>query len=272
MGDSQLRTLLQRSDFEVIPLKGTIGKVAALPPGSSVTVTASPSKGMKATVDLALQLQDHGFRAVPHISARLVEDQQALASMIKRLDAGGVTQAFVTGGDGEPLGDYFDAGSLLRDMADLGHPFLDVGITGYPEGHPVISDHLLLKALLDKQGFATYAVTQMCFNARTILDWVSRIRDRGVRLPIRVGIPGAVHPTRLLTMSAKIGVGDSIRYLAKNRGIYRLLRPGAYHPDRLIKSIAAKAESHAVTGIHLFTFNQLESTAAWHRRLLTRQN
>jgi methylenetetrahydrofolate reductase (NADPH) len=270
MAHGGLSAILQRADFEVIPMKGTIDAVAVLPAGSTVSVTASPAKGMPATIALALQLQEAGFRAVPHISARLVESRKDLASIIKKLDGAGVTQAFVTGGDGEPRGDYFDAGSLLRDLADLGHPFLELGITGYPEGHPQISDDVLRQALVDKQRFATYVVTQMCFSASTILDWVAGTRADGVDLPVKVGIPGAVQPARLLTMSAKIGVGDSMRYLAKNRGVFRLLRPGRYRPDRLLRSLAPAAETHGLSGVHLFTFNQVAATAEWHRKALGR--
>ena len=268
--DSNVRAFLQRADFEVVPLKGAIDTVASLPPGSTVSVTASPSKGMKATIDLAQRLQDAGFRAVPHISARLVEDRKDLASIIKKLDGAGVTQAFVTGGDGDPHGDYYDAGSLLRDLADLGHPFLELGITGYPEGHPAISGDKLRQALLDKQRYATYLVTQMCFSAKAILSWVGEIRDDGVTVPVKVGIPGAVQPTRLLTMAAKIGVGDSMRYLSKNRGLLRLIRPGRYRPDRLVRPLAASAGPLGLSGVHLFTFNQVAPTAAWHRRMLER--
>lgn len=270
MTESDLRAFLKRVDFEVVPLKGAIEVVASLTPGSTVSVTASPAKGMKATVDLALRLQDAGFRAVPHISARLIENRKDLASIIKKLDGAGVTQVFVTGGDGDQHGDYFDAGSLLRDLADLGHPFLELGITGYPEGHPAIAGDRLRQALLDKQGYATYLVTQMCFSPKTILGWVGEIRRDGVTLPVKVGIPGVVQPARLLTMAAKIGVGDSMRYLSKNRSLFRLIRPGRYRPDRLVRPLAAAAKGHGLSGVHLFTFNQVAPTAEWHRRMLER--
>jgi methylenetetrahydrofolate reductase (NADPH) len=265
------RTLLTAADFEVIPLKGTLEKTGVIDPGSTVSITASPSRGTSATVDLALSLQDLGYRAVPHISARMIEDRHDLASVIKRLDDGGVTQVFVTGGDGEPHGDYVDALSLLRDMADLGHPFLEVGITGYPEGHPAISDFVLRQAMMEKQVFATYIVTQMCFNPRVIVDWVKALRGDGVDLPVKVGVPGSVDPARLLAISARIGVGDSVRFLAKNRRtVLRILRPGRYRPDRLIEPLARIGQGLGLTGTHLFTFNQVASTVAWHHKAMER--
>ncbi|MEX2251613.1 MAG: methylenetetrahydrofolate reductase [Acidimicrobiia bacterium] len=271
MGENLVKALLAAADFEVIPLKGTLEKVAVIPAGSTVSVTASPSRSMSATVDLALALQDRGYRAVPHLSARMIEDRHDLASIVKRLDDGGVVRAFITGGDGQPHGDYFDALSLLRDMADLGHPFLEVGITGYPEGHPVISADRLRQAMLDKQAHATHIVTQMCFSPRAVVDWVTTTRADGVQLPIKVGVPGAIDSVRLLTIAARIGVGDSMRFLAKNRRtVFRMLRPGRYRPDRLVRPLARLGEGLDLNGLHIFTFNQVEPTVAWLHKAIAR--
>ncbi|MDP9143864.1 MAG: methylenetetrahydrofolate reductase [Actinomycetota bacterium] len=271
MGDSLVTALLARADFELIPLKGALEKTEAIPLGSTVSVTASPSRGMAPTVELALELQDRGFRAVPHLSARMIEDREDLASIIKNLDDGGVGRVFVTGGDGQPHGDYFDALSLLRDMADLGHPFLEVGITGYPEGHPAIPADRLRQAMLDKQAHATHIVTQMCFSPEAIVDWIATIRADGVELPVRVGVPGAIDSARLLTIAARIGVGDSMRFLAKNRrAMIRMLRPGRYRPDRLVNPVARMGEELGLSGLHIFTFNQVEPTVAWLRKAIAR--
>lgn len=271
MGDTLVNALLTRADFEVIPLKGALEKTDVIPPGSTVSVTASPSRGLATTVELALALEERGFRAVPHLSARMIEDRHDLASIIKRLDDGGVACVFVTGGDGEPHGDYFDALSLLRDMADLGHPFLEVGITGYPEGHPAIPVDRLQQAMLDKQAHATHIVTQMCFSPEAIVEWIRNTRADGVELPVRVGVPGAIDMSRLLTIGARIGVGDSMRFLAKNRrAMIRMLRPGRYRPDRLVNSLARMGEGLGLCGLHLFTFNQVDPTVAWLRKAIAR--
>ncbi|HEU5111731.1 MAG TPA: methylenetetrahydrofolate reductase [Acidimicrobiia bacterium] len=271
MSGDLARALLTGADFEVIPLKGVMERALAIEPGSTVSVTASPTRGMTPTVDLATELQARGYRAVPHLSARTIENRGDLSSIIKRLDHGGVGQVFITGGDGEPSGAYRDAVSLLRDMAALGHPFLEVGITGYPEGHPVIPSDRLRESLLEKQVHATYIVTQMCFSPQAIIEWITSIRGLGVTLPIKVGVPGAVDLTRLLSIGARIGVGDSMRFLAKNRSsILGMLRPGHYRPDRVVGPLAQIGDGLGMTGIHLFTFNQVEATVAWHRKAMSR--
>lgn len=271
MSESLYRTLLQGASFEVIPLKGASEKTRLIDPGSRISITASPSLGTAATVELAVELQEQGHRAVPHLSARLIEDRRELTRIITRLDHGGVSRVFVAGGDGDRYGAYLDAFSLLRDMADLGHPFREVGITGYPEGHPAIPDAALRQAMYDKQPFATYIVTQMCFDAGAIVGWIGDLRTDGVELPIEIGVAGAVEPARLIAMSARIGVGDSVRFLAKNRrAVLRILRPGRYRPDRLIESVARLGRGLGMRGTHLFTFNQVSSTVDWHRRALKR--
>jgi len=259
--------LLAGTSFEVIPMKTTLEKASILPAGSTISITASPGKGMDATVDLTLALHERGYTAVPHLSARMIKDRAELTGIIKRLADVGVDQAFVVGGDAEEPGDYDDALSLLRDMAEVGHPFTRVGITGYPEGHPMISDDKLSQALHDKQPFASYIATQMCFNARTIALWASRIRVDGISLPIKVGIPGVTDPTKLLTIAARIGVGASARFLAKNRRtIFRLMRPGAYKPTRLLGDIVKYGEGLELEGLHIFTFNQVEPTLDWYQK------
>ncbi len=265
--DTLERRLITGADFEVIPLPGVVEKAEEIPGGATISVTASPTRGMNPTIDAVVELQAKGYRTVPHLAARLVEDRRQLSSIIKRLDDAGVGQVFIVGGDGPPHGDYHDALSLLEDMAGVGHPFLEVGIAGYPEGHPDIPAHSLRRAMLDKQPHATYLVTQMCFKPETIARWAAEMRADGVALPIRVGVPGAVEPTRLLSIGARIGVGESMRYLAKSRGgVLRLVRPGRYHPDRLIRKLARLGGGLGIEGMHMFTFNQVEATVEWHRR------
>ncbi|MCI0543123.1 MAG: methylenetetrahydrofolate reductase, partial [Actinobacteria bacterium] len=238
-----------------------------LPDKSVVTIVASPSRGMEATVGLALELADQGHEAVPHLSARMIKDRAELASIVERLRGGGIDHVLVVGGDSKDPGAYPDALSLLRDMEELGHHFEQVGITGYPEGHPLIDDETLLRSLLDKQPHATYIATQMCFQSRTITGWVEAMRGVGVTLPVKVGVPGVVATAKLIGLAAKIGVGDSARYLAKSgRSMFRLLRPVAYRPDRLLRGIAPGAEGLGIEGLHIFTFNQLAPTLEWYER------
>jgi methylenetetrahydrofolate reductase (NADPH) len=256
--------LLAESSFEIIPMKNTLEKAAALPAGCNVSVTASPAKGMDATLDLTIELCARGYRAVPHLSARMIKDRPQLAGLIKRMQGAEIDDVFVVGGDADDPGRFPDALSLLREMADIGHGFSDVGITGYPEGHPFISGDLLRQAMIDKQRYATYIATQMCFDVPGIEGWIKGIRLDGVKLPVKVGIPGVTDPVKLIGIAGRIGVGTSVRFLRKNRrAVWRMIFPGAYKPTKLLKKLGDLDPHLGFFGLHIFTFNQIEPTVQW---------
>ncbi len=255
--------------FELVPLKNVGPQSAFLPPGATVSVTASPTKAMDATIELAESLAARGFVVVPHLSAHMVRDRAHLAEILRRCDGAGITRAFVVGGDSEHPGEFRDGLSLLRAMADLGHHFDELGVPCYPQGHPVIPDDVLLKALVDKAPFVQSMTTQLCFDASAIGRWVAARRADGIELPVIVGIPGVAEPQKLLSIAARIGVKDTKRFVMKNTGfVLRMVRSGGfYKPDGLLDDLAPLFADRAagVGGIHLYTFNQVEATEAWRR-------
>ena len=246
------RALLERPLFELIPLRDALERAESLPPGAGATVTASPTHGIESTIELCGGLIALGHPATPHLAA-------------------GIRSAFVIGGDAKDRGEIHDGLALLRLIEELGHPFKTVGVAGYPEGHPSISDEVLFSSLHEKQAHATYLTTQMSFDADSIGSWIARIRRSGVTLPIHLGLPGAVHIRRLLRVAARIGVGGSLRYLRKNRQLLRLLFGRSFTPERLLDSLTPTlADPKAdVRALHLFTFNPVEETVGWPRRMLS---
>lgn len=259
--------------FEIIPIASAEDEAWKLPRGAQVTVTCSPTLGQENTLDLSERLASKGFRAVPHISARLVESREHLRSILGRLDAAGTREIFVVGGDArEPAGPFHSALTLLREMAELDHGIERIGVTAYPESHPLIDDEDLIEALREKQRYASYAVTQICFDSQAITGWLSGLRERGVTLPVYVGLPGAVERKKLLSISLKIGVGDSARFLKKQSGLVgRLVKPGGYRPDDLVRALAPYFgdDYYGLAGFHVNTFNQAESTESWRREMLS---
>ena len=273
--EARLNELLARPRYEVIPLDGVEDVVHAhVPAEITLTVTASPTKGLEPTLELVGRLAASGYAAVPHLSARLVRDGAHLGEIVDRLRGAGISEVFVVAGDAEqPAGAFTGAAPLLRAMDALGHPFEQVGITGYPESHPLLDDETTIQAMFEKAEHATLIASQICFDPAVTCRWVENVWSRGTRLPIHVGIPGVVHPAKLLRISARIGLGDSVRYLRKHGTLVgRLLRPGAYRPDALLRGLEpclADPEGK-VAGFHVFTFNELEATERWRRERLAR--
>jgi methylenetetrahydrofolate reductase (NADPH) len=264
--------LLSQARFELVPLHSAPEQIPHLPEGSTVSVTWSPTRGLEPTLALCEQLAARGFRAVPHVAARQVKGEAELADIADRAAAAGIEEIFVVGGDAtEPEGPFRSALELLVCLDRLGKGFDRVGVAGYPEPHPLVDDGVMIRALKDKQPFATYVVTQICYSAGRLFAWIDRIRGAGVELPVYVGVPGAVRRAKLLEISLRIGVGDSIRYLGKRGGtVARLLRSRAYRPDGFVADVASGLEGRAndVIGFHINTFNQVESTERWRREIV----
>ncbi|HVE20250.1 MAG TPA: hypothetical protein VNB52_14240 [Ilumatobacteraceae bacterium] len=269
------RRLIQAARYEVVPLKSLNDQIPHLPPGCSVSVTCSPTKGIEPTLELSARLNGDGHHAVPHIAARLVEGREHVEKIAARINEHAITEIFIVGGDPDPVGPYVDGLSLMRDLLPLCHTVRTVGVPSYPDHHTVIPDPALDEALLAKQaligelGLQGFSSTQMCFNVKTIEQWLVRQRERGLVLPIHLGVPGAVERTRLISLGTRLGIGSSLRYLRKNSGaILRMFSPASYDPNKLIAPLSRRADELDITALHLFTFNSIESTAAWQRKSL----
>jgi len=266
--------LLENARYEVLPTATIEDKILAqLPVDRPVTVTASPGKGLEPTLDLTERLTGHGYVAVPHLAARMVRDRNELSEICDRLTGKGITRIFVPGGDADPPGAYPDALSLLEDLAALGNPFSHVGITGYPESHPSITDDLTIQSMWDKRRHATHIVSNMTFDPDLVTTWVKRMRARGVTQPVLLGMPGPVDRAKLVSMAGKIGVGESTKFLVKQKGTFaRLLAPGGFTGEKFLQKCAAGlgAPELGLEGLHVFTFNQVAETESWRSEMLER--
>jgi methylenetetrahydrofolate reductase (NADPH) len=267
-----LRDALGDPIFELLPLKSLPEQVPHLPPGALVSVTASPAKGIDATVDWAARLQADGFRAIPHLSARRIADRSMLAGLLERAREAGLTRAFVVGGDADEPGEYLDGLSLLRAMTELGHPFETLGCPAYPNGHADIPDGALAEALRDKTPYVDHVTTQMDFDPALVARWVRERRADGFEPAVVVGVPGVADPQKLLSVAARIGVKDAKRFLVKNlRFVTGMARSGGfYKPTKFVQELAPLLGDPAsrVTGFHLYTFNAVEATEGWRRQML----
>ena len=266
-----LAAVVANAKYELIPLKNARDQAAAVPAGARVTVTASPRHGIESTIDVAEYVAARGHEVTPHLSAHMIRDRAHLSDLLARLTAAGIRKAFIVGGDAKDGGEFHDGLALLRALEEIGHPFDDIGVPSYPEGHSDIPSDVLMRALKEKQKYAHHATTQMCFNPGAAASWIRKIRNEGVTLPIYLGVPGALEFTKLMTIAARIGVADSARYLSKNMGLLgHLTSPGSFGADGFLTALAGTIADPAanIVGLHIFTMNQVPNTAAWHKRML----
>lgn len=209
----------------------------------------------------------------PHLSARLIKNGACVEEILQRLHEAGIRDAFVVAGDAkEPIGEFKGAPELLESMSKIGHELEEIGITGYPEGHPFLRDETLRQALYEKRPYATYIESQICFDPDTTSAWIRSVTERGVELPIYIGIPGAVSQRKLMQISSSIGVGRSADFLKKHGNWFvRLLLLGGHIPDDLVKELGPYLgdPDFGVDGFHIYPFNEVKNTEAWRQEMLS---
>jgi methylenetetrahydrofolate reductase (NADPH) len=127
------------------------------------------------------------------------------------------------------------------------------------------------QALLAEAGVEGFASTQMCFDPDQIKRWLADERKAGLTLPVHIGVPGVIDRTKLITMSVRLGIGSSVRYVKKNKGIMgRFFTPGGYDPTKLIAPLSKAGAELGIEGLHVFTFNNVDATAQWQQAQLAR--
>ena len=276
MKSTQLR-FLDEMTYELIPLKNVHEQGEFLPKSSTISITCSPAKDIEATLELCEKFLAKGHTTIPHFAARMVESEEHVTRIVKRVETLGIETVFIIGGDADQRGPFTDAPGLLRSFLDNNPSIKTVGVGSYPDGHPVIPESALAESLIKKQEMILqsnlngYMATQMCFEANTISSWLKNCRKAGVTLPCYLGLPGAVDMKKLINISLRLGIGVSSRYLKKNRkSVFKLLSPRGYNPNKLIVPISNDAEELNIAGIHCFTFNAVESTEAWRIKAMGR--
>jgi methylenetetrahydrofolate reductase (NADPH) len=251
------------------PSAADIAALAVLKRGTKIYLSAVPSRPADESVDNAIRLRAAGLEPVPHVAVRNFATLEVLDDFLARLNAeAGVDGVLVIAGDRGECGpfrcglDAIDSGVLRR------RGIRTIGIAGYPQGHPRIGDEELGRALADKiaaaeaTGLAVEIVTQFCFDARAILDFIARLRAFGFDHRVRVGLAGPTSLTSLMRYASRCGVRASAGALARRSGLMRQMFAMAT-PDDLIRTFADVAP--AGIALHFFSFGGIPATSRWAR-------
>ena len=116
----------------------------------------------------------------------------------------GVETVLVIAGDRAECGPFRRALDVIDNGVLRRRGIRSIGIAGYPQGHPRIGNDELNRALADKiaaaeaTGLAVEIVTQFCFDAGAILDFVARVRSFGFEHRVRIGLAGPTSLTSLM--------------------------------------------------------------------------
>lgn len=254
---------------------GLIDAQPLLPAGTRVNVTYLGNEDGRMRLEAARTARSLGFRPVPHISARRLSSPSELRGFLAALEADGTGRdVFVVGGDpATPHGPYPDALSIIRSGLLRAHGVRQVGIAGYPEGHPAIPEHALWGSLADKyselkdQALSGSIITQFGFDCDLVLAWVRRVREIGIDLPVRIGVPGPAGVRRLMAFAARFGVGTSTS-IARKYGLSLTNLVGRAGPENFLRTLASSYEAavHGEVKVHFYTFGGLEASAEWIAR------
>ncbi|MFF9347736.1 methylenetetrahydrofolate reductase [Streptomyces sp. NPDC014734] len=243
-----------------------------IPPGTRVNVTFLGNEDLGMRIAAAGAVRRHGYTPVPHVSARRLRSRSELKEFLAALrSVDAVDNVFAVGGDpATSHGPYDDSLALIRSGLLREYGVRHVGICGYPEGHPAISNPVLWKAIEDKTAVLARGrlggdiITQFGFDAAPVLAWVEDIRGRGIDVPVRIGVPGPAGIKRLMTYATRFGVGTSAS-IAKKYGFSMTNLMGTAGPDRFVRALADgyAPERHGVLKLHFYTFGGIGATSRW---------
>ena len=269
-----VETLLK--DFSLEMTGKDAGKLeearATIPPGTRINVTFLENEDGRQRLDAVRAVKRFGYVPVPHISARRLRSQELLEEYLSALTAEDACEnvLVIAGDPTEPLGPFEDALAVIESGLLQQYGVRHIGVGGYPEGHPAIPESALWTALegkaaaLGQLGLPGVVITQFGFDVDSVLKWLEAVRERGIDLPVRIGVPGPAGVRRLLTMAGRLGVGTSTG-IAKKYGFSITNLMGTAGPEKFIRALAEglDPERHGEVKLHFYTFGGLKATSEW---------
>ncbi len=252
-----------------------------LPAGTKVYVNHLPRHTLADTLSALEAVHAAGLEPVPHIAARRVASRAELESFLRRaVRNADVQKVLLIGGDDPvPTGPYPDSVALLAESVLAACGVREVGIAGYPEGHPRIPRAALARAMDDKlaaaarQSLAAYVVTQFSFSPSRVVEYCAELAARLPQVPVFVGMAGPTDAAKLLRYAQRCGVSASLRALrAQGIGFVRLVTHT--DPGDQLATVARYCLSRSacnVVGAHFFSFGSAAHTAQWLNRVIARQ-
>ena len=251
MSNKSLKSFLNEFSIEVTPR--AVAKIENLsdliPSGTLIYIAHIEGTPIDEMVKTARKINDQGYTTMPHFPARIIKDKNTLKDWIlKYQNEANVYNALLLGGGGnKPYGEYDSSIQLIEsELFDLAG-FKKLYIAGHPEGNKDIdpdgSTKNVDEALSWKNKFkdrtdADMAITtQFCFDSKTVINWANDIKDKGIDIPVHIGIAGPAKLQTLLKYSLECGVGASIKILQKRAmDLKKLLLP--YRPTSILTELA----------------------------------
>lgn len=260
--------------FEVFPPKAedkyeSVAKAAAeiakLSP-SFMSVTYGAGGGASQyTAEIAAGLaRDYGVTALAHLSC-VTSTREQVKIMAEKLKESRIENVLALRGDipadGDIRTDYRYASELVRDLKEMGD--FCVGGACYPEGHVESAnkdqDILHLKEKADAG--CDFLTTQMFFDNDILYNFLYRIREKGIQIPVIAGIMPVTNAKQIKRICSMSGTYLPSRFKAivdkfgDNPAAMRQAGV-AYATEQIIDLIA-----NGVRAVHVYSMNKPDVAA-----------
>jgi methylenetetrahydrofolate reductase (NADH) len=255
------------------PSAEEVGALADIAPaGTLVYLSAVPTRPAQESITAATRLRAAGLEPVPHLAVRNFATVAVIDDFLARMiGEAGVKRFLVIAGDRDPpAGDLRAAIDVIDGAVLQRRGIVEIGLAGYPDGHPRISQQELDLALIKKIeavemiGLSIHIVTQFCFRPTPMIAWLAKLRDFGVEHPVRIGLAGPTSLTTLMRYASRCGVRATAHNIARHAGLARQLF-AMWTPDALVSALVAAQSSRPLGELkpHFFSFGGLLRTARW---------
>jgi methylenetetrahydrofolate reductase (NADPH) len=274
---ARLSELLAAGSLELSPRElhrtGELG--ALLPSTTCIYIPSLPGLPLARTLEAVAAIRDAGLDPVPHVSARRIVNAEEFKDFLKKATSRyGVHRVLLLGGDEpRPKGPFNDSLQILETGLLRDSGIREIGVAGYPEGHPRIPLNALdgalerKRALAATQGLGLYMVTQFCFAPQRLADFCARMARSAPEVSIYAGLVGPADPIALARYAQRCGVSVSLRALRNlGSGIGKLVTHA--DPSEQLTALARYSlsrEPSNVVGVHLYSFGGAVRTASWMR-------
>jgi methylenetetrahydrofolate reductase (NADPH) len=114
-------------------------------------------------------------------------------------------------------------------------------------------------------------VTQFCFKAEPIVEWLKRLRTHGIDTRVRMGLAGPAGILTLTRYAIHCGIGNSLHALNEHPSFAKLLTENG--PESIIRGIAQGIAATAdpgdsalplgIAGLHFYVFGGFSKTLDW---------
>jgi methylenetetrahydrofolate reductase (NADPH) len=274
----RLSELLVAGSLELLPreLHRAADVAALLPTDTCVYIPSLPGLPLARTLEAVAAIRGAGLDPVPHVSARRILDREEFQNFLKKATSRyGVHRVLLLGGDEpRPKGPFVDSLQLLESGLLRDSGIREIGVAGYPEGHPrifnLVESFERKRRLALEQGLGLYVVTQFSFAPGRVVEYCASLARSAPDVSIYVGVAGPTDPVALARYAQRCGVSVSLRALRNlGAGIAQLVSHA--EPRGQLVELARytlQREPSNVVGVHIYSFGGAVQTASWIRGLI----